>query len=61
MENSKDIKTVYDIIYICSTLKRVGPTNQTLNIIKYSPYKEKSAVITIFKEVDKDTMINDYK
>ena len=61
MENSKDIKTVYDIIYICSTLKRVGPTNQTLNIIKYSPYKEKSAVITIFKEDDKDTMINEYK
>lgn len=61
MENSKDIKTVYDIIYICSTLKRVGPTNQTLNIIKYSPYKEKSVVITIFKEDDKDTMINEYK
>lgn len=61
MGKRKKNKPVYNIIYICSTLRRVGPTNQTLNIIKYSPYKEKSTVVTIFKEDDKDTMINEYE
>ncbi len=49
------------IAYVVSDLKRVGPTNQTLNIIKKSCYKKESIVITLFKEDNNDTMINEYK
>lgn len=54
------MKNEYTIGYLMSDLKRVGPSNQTLNIIKYSFYKEKSIVITIFEESD-DSMINEYR
>ena len=49
----------YNIVYILSDLKRVGPTNQTLNIIKYSKYKDSSLVITLFEE-SKDTLKEEY-
>lgn len=49
------------IAYVVSDLKRVGPTNQTLNIIKNSCYKKDSILITLFKEDDNDTMIKEYK
>lgn len=48
-----------NIAYVVSDLKRVGPTNQTLNIIKNSDFKEKSIVITLFDE-PKDSMIEEY-
>ncbi len=38
------------IIYVLSDLKRVGPTNQTFNIINYSNYKRESVIITLFAE-----------
>ena len=50
----------YKIAYVVSDLKRVGPSNQTLNIIRNSNYKNESMVITLFKEPD-DTMIEEYK
>lgn len=50
----------YEIAYVVSDLKRVGPSNQTLNIIKNSPIKEKCLVITLFNE-PKDSMIDEYK
>lgn len=52
---------MYDckIAYVVSDLKRVGPTNQTLNIINNSIYKKNSIVITLFKETE-DTMIEEY-
>lgn len=53
--------TKLKIAYVVSDLKRVGPTNQTLNIIKNSKYKESSIVITLFKEDKNDTMISEYK
>lgn len=49
------------IAYVVSTLKRVGPTNQTLNIIKNSIYKNDSIVITLFNENPNDTMVDLYK
>ena len=49
------------IAYIVSDLKRVGPSNQTLNIIKNSKYKKNSMVITLFDESKDDTMIDEYK
>lgn len=50
----------YKIAYIVSDLSRVGPTNQTLNIINNSKYKEVSVVITLFNEKN-DSMIEEYK
>lgn len=52
---------MYDckIAYVVSDLKRVGPTNQTLNIINNSIYKNNSIVITLFEETE-DTMIDEY-
>ena len=50
----------YKIAYVVSDLKRVGPSNQTLNIIKNSKYKKDSIVITLFSE-QSDTMIDEYK
>lgn len=49
-----------DILYVVSDLKRVGPTNQTLNIIKNSKYKNVSAVVKLFNEPE-DSMIEEYK
>ena len=49
------------IAYVVSDLKRVGPSNQTLNIIKNSKYKNSSLVITLFEEQENDTMIEEYK
>lgn len=53
-------KSKYEIMYVVSDLKRVGPSNQTLNIIKNSPISEKCIVITLFNEPI-DTMIDEYK
>lgn len=50
----------YKIAYVVSDLKRVGPSNQTLNIIKYSKYKKDSIVLTLFQE-QSDSMIDEYK
>ena len=50
----------YKIAYVVSDLKRVGPSNQTLNIIKNSKYKNDSLVITLFSEPI-DTMIDEYR
>jgi len=54
----KDI-TTYKIAYVLSDLKRVGPTNQTLNIIKNSEYRNNSLVITLFEEPF-DSILNKY-
>lgn len=50
----------YKIAYVVSDLKRVGPTNQTYNIIENSKYKEKSLVITLFEE-PKDSLRHKYE
>ncbi len=49
----------FKIMYVVSDLKRVGPSNQTLNIIKNLPIKNECIVITLFKE-PKDSMIEEY-
>lgn len=49
-----------NIAYVVADLKRVGPTNQTLNIIKNSKFKNHSIVITLFDESN-DSMIKEYK
>lgn len=54
------MKKNYKIAYLVSDLKRVGPSNQTLNIIKYSNYRDDSIVITLFSECE-DSMIEEYK
>ena len=48
-----------NILYIVSTLKRVGPSNQTLNIIKNNTNANKM-VLTIFDEPN-DTMLPEYE
>ena len=51
----------YRVAYVVSDLKRVGPTNQTLNIIKYSGVQKDCIVITLFQETEdslKDEYIN---
>lgn len=53
------MKKTYKIAYVLSDLKRVGPSNQTLNIINNSKYKNDSVVITLFEEPS-DSMINEY-
>ena len=53
------MEKIYKIAYIVADLKRVGPSNQTLNIINNSPIKENCVVITLFEEPN-DTMINEY-
>ena len=47
------------LAYVVSDLRRVGPTNQTLNLIKYSPYRSSSLVITLFPE-PADSMISEF-
>lgn len=46
--------------YVVADLKRVGPTNQTLNIIRYSGAIRNCVVITLFDE-PADTRIQDYR
>lgn len=48
------------IAYVVADLKRIGPTNQTLNIITNSGAIKNCVVITLFKEC-KDTRIKDYR
>ena len=48
------------IAYVVSDLRRVGPTKQTLNIIKYSPYRKDCVVITLFAEPE-DTMLEEFR
>lgn len=48
------------IAYVVANLKQIGPTNQTLNIIKYSGSISNCIVITLFNET-KDSMIQEYK
>lgn len=47
------------IAYVMADLRRVGPTNQTLNIIKYSGAIQNCIVVTLFEEKD-DTQIQEY-
>lgn len=47
-------------MYVVSDLKRVGPTNQTLNIVSNLKVKDNSLVVTLFEEPT-DSMINEYK
>ena len=49
------------IAYVVSDLKRVGPSNQTLNIIKNSKYKKNSIVVTLFEENKNDTIIEEFR
>lgn len=45
--------------YVVADLKRIGPTNQTLNIIRYSGAIQNCVVITLFEESE-DTQIKEY-
>ena len=47
------------IAYVVADLKRVGPTNQTLNIIRFSGAIKNCIVFTLFDESE-DTLINEY-
>ena len=47
------------IAYVVADLKRVGPTNQTLNIIRFSGAIKNCIVFTLFDEGE-DTLINEY-
>ena len=59
IKNVNTNKEQYDIMYVCADLKRVGPSNQTLSIIKGASKEYASIVVTLFKE-PKDTMIDEY-
>lgn len=48
------------ILYLSADLRNVGPTRQTLNIIKYSGVKESCIVLTLFDEPEA-TLIDLYK
>lgn len=48
------------IAYVVADLKRVGPSNQTLNIIKNSCFRKDSIVITLFAEPS-DSMKSDFE
>ncbi len=45
--------------YVVADLKRIGPTNQTLNIIQYTGAIDNCVVISLFEE-SSDTQIEDY-
>lgn len=45
--------------YVVSDLRRIGPTNQTLNIIRYSGAIANCVVFTLFEE-SSDTLIDEY-
>lgn len=49
----------HKIVYVVADLKRIGPTNQTLNIIRYSGAIQNCVVISLFEESE-DTQIQDY-
>ena len=49
----------HKVIYVVGDLKQIGPTNQTLNIIRFSESIRNCLVITLFEESE-DTQINDY-
>lgn len=46
--------------YVVADLKRIGPTNQTLSIIRYSGAVKNCVVFTLFEESG-DTLIEEYK
>lgn len=48
------------ICFLLADLRNVGPTRQTLNIIKYSGVKDNCIVLTLFRE-PKETLIDDFK
>ena len=48
------------ICFLLADLRNVGPTRQTLNIIKYSGVKENCVVLTLFEEPD-ETLIDEYR
>lgn len=48
------------ILYLSADLRNVGPTRQTLNIIKYSGVKESCIVLTLFDEPEA-SLIDLYK
>ena len=48
------------ICFLVADLRAVGPTRQTLNIIKYSGVKENCVVLTLFEEPD-ETLIDEYR
>lgn len=52
--------SVGKICFLLADLRNVGPTRQTLNIIKYSGFKNNCIVLTLFKEPN-ETLIDDYK
>ena len=47
------------ILYLVADLRNVGPTRQTLNIIKYSGVKNSCVVLTMFNEPP-ETLIDQY-
>ncbi len=47
------------IVYVVADLKRIGPTNQTLNIIRFSGAIQNCVVVSLFEESE-DTQIQDY-
>lgn len=49
-----------NILYLSADLRNVGPTRQTLNIIKYSGVKESCIVLTMFAE-PQETLIDLYQ
>ena len=49
-----------DIIFVVSKLNRVGPTNQTLNIMKAASKHFSVGFVTLFEEDDNDTMLPIY-
>ena len=48
------------ILYLLADLRSVGPTRQTLNIIKYSGVKDSCVVLTMFDE-PQETLIDLYR
>ena len=48
------------ILYLLADLRSVGPTRQTLNIIKYSGVKDSCLVLTLFDE-PQATLIDSYR
>lgn len=48
------------VAYVVADLKRIGPTNQTLNIIRYSDSIQNCVVFTLFDECE-DTQIEEYR
>lgn len=49
---------IKEVLFICSSLERTGPTNQLLNIVKYNK-NIKFSILTLSVE-KKDSMINDF-